>query len=195
MVAIRNFPTIKLPVTRFVYLTHWNWMDIGKRDRVASLYLTRTRKWVYWKNMNTFELKTVRNYIWNNVEVPINNTAILIVTCVIKLSRGTFPGIKNVMLHVKYDDIKHSNVITDGISFMKVVINKCEELAMQRGRNYDGGPGNNTRLKRKSDYVKYWQEDQGNFLLQMGRRLSVHIQLKLSKLWETRKSLHVHELE
>ena len=51
---------------------------------------------------------------------------------------------------MKYDDIKHSNVITDGISFLKVVINKCEELAMQRGRNYDGGPGNNTRLKRKS---------------------------------------------
>ena len=80
------------------------------------------------KDLNTFELKTVRNYIGDNVEVPKNNTAILTVTYAIKLLRGAFPGIKNFILHVKYDDIKHSNVITDGISFMKVVINKYEEL-------------------------------------------------------------------
>ena len=99
------------------------------------------------KDMNTFELKTVRNYIGINVEVPKNNTTILTVTCAIKLLRGAFPGIKNFMLHVKYDDIKHSNVITDGISFMNVVINKYEELVMQRRTNYDEGPGNNTGLK------------------------------------------------
>ena len=57
------------------------------------------------KDMNTFELKTVRNYIGINVEVPKNNTTILTVTCAIKLLRGAFPGIKNFMLHVKYDDI------------------------------------------------------------------------------------------
>ena len=59
--------------------------------------------------------------------------------------RGAFPGIKNFMLRVKYDYIKHSNVIMDRISFMKVVINKYEELVMQRRMNYDEGPGNNTR--------------------------------------------------
>ncbi|CAH3031729.1 unnamed protein product [Pocillopora meandrina] len=75
------------------------------------------------KDLNTFELKTVRNYIGNNVEEPKNNTAILTVTCAIKLLRGAFPGIKNFILYVKYDDIKHSNVITDGISFMKTTLN------------------------------------------------------------------------
>lgn len=49
------------------------------------------------------------------------------------------------MLRVKYDYIKHSDVIMDRISFMKVVINKYEELVMQRRMNYDEGPGNNTR--------------------------------------------------
>ena len=83
------------------------------------------------KDMNSFELKTVRNYIGDNVEVPKNNTAIFTVTCAIKLLRGAFPGIKNFMLHVKHDDIKHSNLITYGTSFMKVVINKYEELVMQ----------------------------------------------------------------
>ena len=92
------------------------------------------------KDMNTFELKTVRNYIGDNVEVPKNNTAILTVTCAIKLLRGAFPGIKNFISHVKYDDIKHSNVITDGISFMRAVISKYEELVMQRRTNYDEGP-------------------------------------------------------
>ena len=68
------------------------------------------------------------------MEVPKNNTAILTVTCVIKLLRGAFPGIKNFILHVKYDDIKHSNVITDGISFMKVVINKYENFSCNEER-------------------------------------------------------------
>ena len=49
------------------------------------------------------------------------------------------------MLRVKYDYFQHSNVIMDGISFMKVVINRYEELVMQRRMNYDAGPGNNTR--------------------------------------------------
>ena len=49
------------------------------------------------------------------------------------------------MLSVKYDYIKHSNVIMDGISLMKVVINRYEEHVMQRRMNYDEGPGNNTR--------------------------------------------------
>ena len=83
------------------------------------------------KDMNSFELKTVRNYIGDNVEVPKNNTAIFTVTCAIKLLTGAFPGIKNFMLHLKHDDIKLSNLITYGTSFMKVVINKYEELVMQ----------------------------------------------------------------
>ena len=66
------------------------------------------------------------------MEVPKNNTAILTVTCVIKLLRGAFPGIKKFILHVKCDNIKHSNVITDGIIFMKVVINNDEERIMMK---------------------------------------------------------------
>ena len=115
------------------------------------------------KDLNTFELKTVRNYIGDNVEVPKNNTAILTVTYAIKLLRGAFPGIKNFILHVKYDDIKHSNVITDGISFMKVVINKYEELVMQRRTNYDEGPGNNTRLKESQTTLNTDQKTKGIF--------------------------------
>ena len=115
------------------------------------------------KELNTFELKTVRNYIGDSVEVPKNNTAILTVTCAIKLLRGAFPGIKNFILHVKYDDIKHSNVITDGISFMKVVINKYEELFMQRRTNYDEGPGNNTRLKESQTTLNTDQKTKGIF--------------------------------
>lgn len=67
------------------------------------------------------------------------------VTCAIKVLRGAFPGIKHFMLRVKYDYIKHSNVIMDGISLMKVVINRYEEHVMQRRMNYDEGPGDNTR--------------------------------------------------
>ena len=115
------------------------------------------------KDLNTFELKTVRNYIGDNVEVPKNNTVILTVTYAIKLLRGAFPGIKNFILHVKYDDIKHSNVITDGISFMKVVINKYEELFMQRRTNYDEGPGNNTRLKESQTTLNSDQKTKGIF--------------------------------
>ena len=115
------------------------------------------------KDLNTFELKTVRNYIGDNVEVPKNNTVILTVTYAIKLLRGAFPGIKNFILHVKYDDIKHSNVITDGISFMKVVINKYEELFMQHRTNYDEGPGNNTRLKESQTTLNSDQKTKGIF--------------------------------
>ena len=115
------------------------------------------------KDMNMFELKTVRNYIGDNVEVPKNNTAILTVTCAIKLLRGAFPGIKNFILHVKCDNIKHSNVITDGIIFMKVVINKYEELVMRRRANYDEGPGNNTRLKESQTTLNTDKKTKGIF--------------------------------
>ena len=39
------------------------------------------------------------------------------------------------------------------------------------------------------------KKTKGIFLLQMGRRRAGHRQQKLSKLRETRTSLHVHELE
>ena len=85
------------------------------------------------------------------------------VTCAIKLLRGAFPEIKKFMLRVEYDDIKHPNVTTDGISFMKVVINKCEELVMQRRTNYDEGPGNNTRLKESQTTLNTDKKTKGIF--------------------------------
>ena len=99
------------------------------------------------------------------MEVHKNNTTILTVTYAIKLLRGAFPEIKKFMLRVEYDDIKHPNVPTDGMSFMKVVINKCEELVMQRRTNYDEGPGNNTRLKESQTTLYTDQKTNGIFYL------------------------------
>lgn len=70
----------------------------------------------------------------------------------------------------------------DGISFMKVVINKYEELVVQHIMNYDEGPRNNTRLRESQTASTTSKKTMGIFLLHTGRRQTGRGQQKLSKL-------------